>query len=122
MTAPLRIVHCDDSEDVIGLVDDWFGDHPDLDLVASALGMQAALEQAQARQPDAIVTDTMGLIGGETYLRMLRGAAPHAAIVLYTGYERFQLRPTIVELVDRIVTKDIDETELVAALRDLPRR
>ena len=119
MTAPLRIVHCDDSADVVALVADWFEDHDDLELVSSALGMRAAIEQVREHQPDVVVTDTMGVYGAETFLTMLREIAPAAAIVLFTGYERFQLRTGIVELVDRTVTKGFDETELVDVLRSL---
>ena len=121
MTQPLRIVHCDDSPDVIRLVEDWFQDHPDLRLLASALGMRASVEQVRAHQPDVVVTDTMGVTGAEVFLGMLREVAPDARIVLHTGYQPFQLRPAIRELVDAIVTKGFDETELDAVLRALPR-
>ena len=119
MSLPLRIVHCDDSADFIALVADWLEDHDDLDLVASALGMRVAIEQVREHQPDVVVTDTMGVYGAERYVTMLRESAPTAAIVLFTGYERFQLRAGIVELVDRAVTKGFDETELVDVLRSL---
>ncbi len=122
MTDPLRIVHCDDSADVLILFEHWLEDHPDLELVASAHGIRAAIEDARRLQPDVIVTDTMGMTGNGAFLGWLRDAAPGAALVLFTGYEAFQLDPAVVAHVDRIVTKKVDETELVAQLRSLRPR
>lgn len=119
MPKPLRIVHCDDAPDVLMLVEHWLEDHSDLELVASAPGLRAALAHVQAQQPDVAVTDTMSMTQGEEFLGWLRAAAPAAAIVLYTGYERHQLGLRIVQLVDRVVTKQIDEADLVATLRSL---
>ena len=119
MTAPLRIVHCDDSADFLMLFEHWLEDHPDLLLVSSAQGMREAIDQVHRLQPDVVVTDTMGVTGSAAFLGWLRDAAPGASIVLFTGYEAFQLDRPIVELVDRVVTKRIDEHELVAELRSL---
>ena len=119
MTDPMRIVHCDDSGDILVLFEHWLEDHPDLELVASARGVREAIEEALRHQPDVIVTDTMGMTGSPDFLGWLHDAAPAADLVLFTGYEAFQLDPAIVERVDRIVTKRVDETELVAALRSL---
>ena len=115
---PLRIVHCDDSDDVLVLLEHWLEDHPDLELVASAHGIRAAIEAARAHQPDVIVTDTMGMGGSETFLGWLHDAAPSARIVLFTGYERHQLG-AVAERADAVVTKRVDEVELVAAVRAL---
>ena len=76
MTDPLRIVHCDDSDDVLVLFEHWLEDHPDLELVASAHGVREAIEEARRHQPDVIVTDTMGMTGSADFLGWLHDAAP----------------------------------------------
>ena len=121
MSSSLRIVHCDDSPDTLMLLEHWLEDHPDLVLVSSARGVRASIEQVREHQPDVVVTDTLGMTGDATFLRWLRDAAPDAAVVLFTGYRASQLVPDIVELADRVVTKGIDEAELVAELRSLRR-
>jgi DNA-binding NarL/FixJ family response regulator len=119
VSPPLRIVHCDDSPDVLLLVEHWFEDHPDLDVVASALGIRAAIEMVELHKPDVVVTDTLGSPREDSLLRWLHDAAPDARLVVYTGYRPHQLAPDLVRLTDRIVTKTSDDVELVAALRSL---
>ena len=61
----------------------------------------------------------MGMTGNDALLGWLNDAAPSAAIVLFTGYEQHQLSAAIAGRADAVVTKRVDETELVAALRAL---
>jgi DNA-binding NarL/FixJ family response regulator len=117
VTAPLRIVHCDDSPDVLLLVEHWFEDHPDLDVVASALGIRAAIEQVGRHQPDVVVTDTLGSPRDASLLLWLHEAAPEARLIIYTGYAPHQLAPELTRIAERVVTKTSDEHDLVAALR-----
>ena len=119
VSQPLRIVHCDDSPDVLLLVEHWFEDHPDLEVVASALGIRAAIELVAQHRPDVVLTDTLGSPRDAALLRWLHDAAPNASLVVYTGYTPHQLAPEMVRLADRIVTKTSDDLELVAALRSL---
>jgi DNA-binding NarL/FixJ family response regulator len=119
VSPPLRIVHCDDSPDVLLLVEHWFEDHPDLDVVASALGIRAAIELVGQHRPDVVVTDTLGSPRDASLLAWLHDAAPDAKLVVYTGYRPHQLAPELVQLADRIVTKSSDDVDLVAALRSL---
>ena len=121
VTPPLRIVHCDDSPDILVLVEHWFEDHPDLQVVASALGIRAAIEMAELHRPDVIITDTLGSPRDAELLLWLHDAAPNAKLVIFTGYGPHQLSPELARLADRIVTKSTDEVELVAALRSLTR-
>jgi len=120
--APLRIIHCDDSPDFLLLVEHWFEDHPDLEIVASALGIRAAIELVERHRPDVVVTDTLGSPRDASLLRWLHDAAPDARLVIFTGYASQQLAPDLACLADAIVSKTADERELVAALRSLPRR
>jgi len=116
---PIRIVHCDDSPDLLLLVEHWFEDHPDLVVVASALGIRAAIELVELHKPDVVVTDTLGSPRDPSLLLWLHDAAPNAKLVIYSGYRPDQLAPALTRLADRIVTKTSDELELVAALRSL---
>jgi DNA-binding NarL/FixJ family response regulator len=119
VSSPLRIVHCDDSPDVLLLVEHWLEDHPDLVVVASALGIRAAIEMVELHRPDVVVTDTLGSPRDASLLLWLHDAAPHAKLVIHTGYKPHQLAPELTRLADRVVTKMSDELELVAALRSL---
>ena len=119
VSPPLRIVHCDDSPDVLLLVEHWCEDHPDLDVVASALGIRAAIEMVELHQPDIVITDTLGSPRDDSLLRWLHDAAPDAKLVVYTGYRPHQLAPDLARLADRIVTKTSDDVDLVTALRSM---
>lgn len=121
MQDPLRIVHCDDSESFSLLVRDWLEDHPDVEVVHTAHGIREAIDRVREVQPDVVVTDTLGASSDPRYLTWLRDAAPRARLVVFTGYLRSQLHPDVVALADAIVTKGIDESELVRVLRSLPR-
>ena len=97
----------------------WFEDHPDLEIVHSALGIRDAIEHVAALQPDVVVTDTFGSSADATYLGWLRDAAPPALLVIFTGYREGQLGEALRELADAVVTKQHDERELVTVIRRL---
>ena len=113
----IRVVHCDDSPSFLVLVKHWFEDHPDLELVHSALGLRDAIEQIRALQPDVIVTDTFGSAGDAASLAWLHDAAPGARLVVFTGYRESQLHADLVALADAVVTKGLDEDALVGTIR-----
>ena len=115
----LRIIHCDDSPSFLTLMRHWFEDHPDLEIVHSALGIRDAIEHVRALQPDVVVTDTFGSSADATHLGWLRDAAPPARLVIYTGYREDQLGDGLREVADAVVTKQHDERELVAVIRRL---
>ena len=116
---PLRIVHCDDSPSFLTLARHWLGDHPDLEIVHSALGIRDAIEHVRALQPDVVVTDTFGSAHDPTHLGWLHDAAPSARLVIFTGYRATQLGEELRVVADAVVTKQHDERELVAVLRRL---
>jgi DNA-binding NarL/FixJ family response regulator len=113
----LRIVHCDDSPSFLMLMRHWLEDHPGLQIVHSALGIRDAIEHVRALQPDVVVTDTFGSATDASYLRWLREAAPGARLVIFTGYLPTQLGPELGEVADAVVTKHVDEREVVDAIR-----
>jgi DNA-binding NarL/FixJ family response regulator len=114
---PLRVVHCDDSPSFLMLMRHWFEDHPDVRIVHSALGIRDAIEHVRALRPDLIISDTLGSATDPSHLRWLREAAPGARLVIFTGYLERQLDPALRAVADRVVTKGVDERELLAAIR-----
>jgi DNA-binding NarL/FixJ family response regulator len=118
----LRVLHCDDSRSFLVLVQDWFEDYDDLELVCSTSEIREAVRGAKELAPDVIVTDTFGSPSTAEFVLCLRDAAPGCRVVLFTGYLLSQLHPDVVAAVDRVVVKGIDEQALVAVLRSLDTR
>jgi DNA-binding NarL/FixJ family response regulator len=115
----VRIFCCDDSRSFLLLLEDWFQDHDDVDLVGTASTRGDALERLPDAAVDAVVTDTFAPFGDAAFLHALRSAASGACLVLYTGYAPTQLTPDVAAAVDAVVQKGADESELVRTLRAL---
>jgi DNA-binding NarL/FixJ family response regulator len=118
---PLRVLHCDDSSSYRLLVEDWFEDYDDVRLVHSTSSVEDAVTHARSLRPDVVVTDTFGSLSAVAVIRRLHEAAPTACVLLLTGYLQRQLHREVVASVDCVITKGIDEEELIAALRSLAR-
>jgi|SRR4051812_18488093 len=113
----IRVFHCDDSEAFTRLVAFWLAEHGDLEHVGEAHTAEAALAALPGARPDVVLLDTMGLPGDDSLLHAIRGVAPQARVVVYSGYVRLMQEGELGEAADAYLQKSDEEGELVATIR-----
>jgi DNA-binding NarL/FixJ family response regulator len=82
----IRLFHCDDSDAMRLLVREQFGPSDHVDVVGSAADPATAVSGARELQPDVVLLDLLDPDNAERLVCELRGAAPAARIVVYSGY------------------------------------
>ncbi len=115
----IRVFHCDDSEAFTRLVAFWLAEHPDIEHVGAARTAESALAALPAARPDVVLLDTMGRPGDGALLGAIRGAAPQARVIVYSGYVRLMRDGTLGEEADAYLEKGDDEQALVALIREV---
>jgi DNA-binding NarL/FixJ family response regulator len=118
----IRVFHCDDSDAFTRLVAFWLAEHPDIEHVGEARTAQAAVAALPAARPDVILLDTMGLPGDGRLLSSIRGAAPGARVIVYSGYVRLLREEALGERADAYLAKSDDDAALVALIREVAAR
>ena len=116
MARAVGIFCCDDDTIESLIVSDWLNGHERFAVVGTAYEELAALQGIAALRPDVVVTDTMRGTKDPSFLARIRETAPDAKIVLYTGYESWQLDPSLLAAADRCVVKGTGAGPLLAAL------
>src|SRR4051794_9103989 len=86
MPQAIRVFHCDDSPAFTRLVRHWLHDHDDLEHAGAAHSGAEALSRLAAVAPDVVLLDTMGSPGDGALLTRVRELAPHARVIVYSGY------------------------------------
>jgi len=90
----MRILVIDDDDDVRALVVLALRGMTDHEVVGEAGTVDEALQQARALDPDLVVTDLVNSVDGPPgLLSQLRGAAPSARIVVFSGMPRREGTP-----------------------------
>jgi DNA-binding NarL/FixJ family response regulator len=82
----IRLFHCDDSEAMRLLVREQFGPGRRVEVVGDAADPAGAVSGAQRLQPDVVLLDLLDPENAERLVSDIRGAAPGARIVVYSGY------------------------------------
>jgi DNA-binding NarL/FixJ family response regulator len=118
----IRVFHCDDSEAFTRLVAFWLAEHPDIEHVGEARTAEAALASLPAARADVILLDTMGRPGDGTLLSSIRAVAPHARVIVYSGYVPLMREEALGEPADAYLAKGDDESALVALIREVATR
>ncbi|WP_037410139.1 response regulator [Candidatus Solirubrobacter pratensis] len=118
----IRVFHCDDSEAFTRLVAFWLDDHPDIEHVGDARTAEAAVAALPGARPDVVLLDTMGRPGDEALLESIRGAAPGARVIVYSGYVRATRDDALGMHADAYLAKGDDDAALVALIREVARR
>ena len=113
----IRVFHCDDSEAFTRLVAFWLAEHDDIEHVGQAHTAAAALAALGAAQPDVVLLDTLGKPGDDTLLEAIRGIAPGAKVIVYSGYVRLMQRGTLGETADGYLEKGDEDGPLLDAIR-----
>ncbi len=91
-----RVVVVDDSDDVRTLVRAQLDMDGRFAVVGEANDGSVAVDVAREQQPDLIVLDlAMPRVDGLTALPLLRAVAPHARVVVLTGFEAQSVAPKV---------------------------
>jgi DNA-binding NarL/FixJ family response regulator len=114
----IRVFHCDDSGAFTRLVALWLVEHPDIEHVGEARTAEAAVAALPQAAPDVILLDTLGRPGDGALLGAMRGAAPGARVIVYSGYGR----DALADGADAYLEKGDDEAALVALIREVASR
>lgn len=117
MPATIRIFHCDDSAAFTRLVRHWLDEHADLRHVGEAHTGDDAVAAIGPAQPDVVLLDTMGSPGDTSLLRRIRGEAPEARVIVFSGYVSLLEEGELGAEADAYLEKGDDEHALVAMIR-----
>jgi DNA-binding NarL/FixJ family response regulator len=85
VSTPVRVFHCDDSSAFRILVREMLHDLGGMELVGEAGSLDEALVRLPAARPDVVLVDLFERERENELLALLRGAAPGARMLLYTG-------------------------------------
>ena len=117
--AIVRVLLADDDEGFLDSLRTVVDDHPQLSVAGTAENGLAAIELADALEPDAVVIDLhMPLLDGVTAIARLRRDHPHLCLIALTGDETPKIHAAVREAgADAVLLKaDFVET-LMARLR-----
>jgi DNA-binding NarL/FixJ family response regulator len=115
--SPIRVFHCDDSEAFTQLVRHWLAAHDDFEWAGAERDPERVAAAVAAASPDVVLLDTMGQPGDGELLAAVREAAPHARVVVYSGYVDLMGADGLAAGADAYLDKAGDEDALVACLR-----
>lgn len=117
MPQHIRIFHCDDSAAFTRLVRHWLDEHGDLEHVGEAQTGEEAVDAIGPARPDVVLLDTMGSPGDTALLERIRDAAPHARVIVYSGYVSLLDDGELGAEADAYIEKGDSDESLVAMIR-----
>jgi DNA-binding NarL/FixJ family response regulator len=119
MTEPIRILIADDHAHVRTQLRTRLGREPGLVVSSEADSSMAAIDCALELEPDIILIDPIMQDGyGLQAIQRLRVQLPETAIVVLTAFTDTAMRMALRTMgVARILSKDLDLTELIAILK-----
>jgi DNA-binding NarL/FixJ family response regulator len=82
----IRLFHCDDSDAMRLLIREQFAGHARVAVIGGASDPRTAVDGTAQAQPDVVLLDLLDPQNAEALVHDLRAAAPHARIVVYSGY------------------------------------
>jgi DNA-binding NarL/FixJ family response regulator len=121
-TGAIRVLLADDDERYLDSLRELVDEQPELVIVGAAQDGLAAIELAEAIEPDAVVIDLhMPLLDGVTAVARLRRDHPHLCLIALTGDPDTRLHEAVREAgADGVLLKsDLVETlvDRLAAVR-----
>ena len=116
-----RILLCDDTRDILVLLESEFDLHPDLEVVAQADNGREAISLAEAHQPDVVVLDlAMPQMDGLQALPAILEVAPATKVVVLSGFEARGMEPRAIELgARRYVEKGVPACDIAGVVREV---
>jgi DNA-binding NarL/FixJ family response regulator len=115
------VIICDDVPELRELVRSALEADGDVRVIGEAAEGQSAVREVARLQPDVVVLDlAMPLLDGVEAIPLIRAAAPHTGIVVFSGLEEEKAAPTVLRLfAARYVQKGAPLADLVAAVREV---
>jgi CheY-like chemotaxis protein len=119
--APRRVVVVDDADGVRELLCLLLGAEPDFVVVGSAANGAEAIDEVVRTAPDLVLLDlAMPVLDGLGALPRIRRVAPHATVVIFTGFSEDALLDRVLALgADALLEKGLATGPLVDQLRRL---
>ncbi|MCL1587630.1 MAG: response regulator transcription factor [Actinomycetia bacterium] len=116
---PIRVLVVDDHKVVRKGLRTFLAVHDDLELVGEAGNGEEAIEQCAALNPDVVLMDLkMPVMDGPTAIAHLKNRFPQTRVVALTSFDDDTLAQGALEAgAIGYLFKDVDEDELVAAIR-----
>jgi DNA-binding NarL/FixJ family response regulator len=118
----IRVFHCDDSEAFTRLVSFWLSEHDDIEYAGQAHTAETALAALPEARPDVVLLDTLGRPGDDTLLLAVRALAPHAKVIVYSGYVGLMQEAALGHEADAYLKKGDDDGPLLEAIRSVAAR
>jgi len=122
--APLRVVVADDADGVRELICLLLELEPDFTVVGRAANGAEAIDRVAETGPDLVLLDVaMPVLDGMAALPRVRGLAPRARVVIFTGFSAHTVRDEALALgADDVMEKGLGSGPLVDRLRAVCRR
>ncbi len=119
--APRRVVVVDDADGVRELLCLLLGTEPDFVVVGAAANGAEAIDEVVRTAPDLVLLDlAMPVLDGLGALPRIRRVAPHATVVIFTGFSEDALLDRVLALgADALLEKGLATGPLVDQLRRL---
>lgn len=119
-----RLLICDDVDDIRLLMRVAFENDGGFEVVGEASNGDEGIEAARTLQPDAVLLDiNMPIKGGIEALPEIRAAVPHAAIVVFSGFEEWSLgHEASSNGADAYIEKGTDLSIILERVRSLVQR
>ncbi|WP_251748644.1 response regulator transcription factor [Frankia sp. AiPs1] len=119
--APRRVVVVDDADGVRELLCLLLGAEPDFVVVGAAANGAEAIDEVVRTAPDLVLLDlAMPVLDGLGALPRIRRVAPHATVVIFTGFSEDALLDRVLALgADALLEKGLATGPLVDQLRSL---
>ena len=117
MSSPLRIVIVDDEPPALAGLRAMLASHPDMEIVAEALGGTAAVAAIRDLHPDIVILDVqMPEIDGFAVLEQIRRTGvPLPFVIFVTAHDQFAVQAFDVHAVDYLL-KPVSEERFARAL------
>ncbi len=115
------ILLCDDTPDIIMLLASELELHPDLEVVGEAETGRSAVALAETHQPDVVILDlAMPEMDGLEALPAILDAAPHAKVVVLSGFEARAMEAKALALgARRYVEKGVAASAIAEVVREV---
>jgi DNA-binding NarL/FixJ family response regulator len=119
MSAPIRVLLCDDVPDLRMLLRLNLETDGDVQVIGEAGDGIEAVEQARDLQPDIVLLDlSMPRLDGLEAIPLIREAAPDAAIVVFSGFLTELVAKQVLEAgATSYLEKGTPHEELIGAIR-----
>ena len=116
---PTRVLLCDDTRDILMLLEAEFGLHDDLEIVGEAADGLEAISLAEQLQPDVVVLDlAMPKMDGLQALHRILEVSPRSRVIVLSAIEASTIARRVKSMGARdYVEKGVPASDITSAVR-----